>query len=177
MSPGTAARPVARARAEAYDALALVFRSPASCGHREITRVITALARVLVWHPQRLLEEQLGTLRRWLHAPVPPTPQAPGHGSAMSESEAFVCELECMANLCSREATAWEVNDGASARSYLLRQMSHLQHLNRALAAEEKAREQFHAVFLGIVREYVALDGHLVAAMLVATEYAAPGVR
>lgn len=177
MSSGGTSRPVARARAEAYDALAQVFRAPSS-GNRELARVIAALARVTIWHAQPGLEEEVGALRRWLQRPTDQIPEEDRTPDA-SGLETFMCELECMANLCAREARAWEANDGGAAWSYLLRQRSHLRSLDLSLsgAAQANRNDSLYAILTRVAREYVAVDRGLVGAMLVAAEHAAPGVR
>lgn len=174
MSRSATVRPVACARAEAYGALALVLRPPTLCWCRGLRRVTTALARVMIWHPQPLLEDQVVALRRWLQEP---SIEATGEHRRLfgaSGAQTLIEDLERMAVLCTREARAWETNDGAAARGYLLEQHSHLRSLDRSLSgiAEVAVGEGLYAILARIAWQYVVLDERLVTTLLVAAEYA-----
>ena len=170
MSPSTTHRPVARARAEAYEALALVFRLPTLCWCRGLRRVITALGRVMLWYPQPLLEEQVGALRLWLREPGSGVTEEQRRLFGGSAFQALIGDLERMATSCAREASAWTVDDGAAARRYLLQQRSLLRSLNRTLSGvAEAGNDKVYGILLRIARRYAVLDERLVAALLVAS--------
>lgn len=169
--PGAIHRPVAHARAEAYTALSLALHPPALCWCRSLRRVMTALGRVMLWHPQPQLEEQVGALRRRLHAPSNGAGEEHRRLFEQPGSAALVADLSRMAVLCVQEARAWATHEGAVARTLLLQQRSLLRSLRLPLARlAEEAGEGAHGILIRIAWGYVVLDDQLVAAVLMAVD-------
>ncbi len=174
MSPGTTARPVACARAEAYTALAVAFRLPTLLRSGALRRVITALGHVMVWYPHPPLEEHIGALRLWLQEPGIDVTRE--HCCLFGESglQALSKDLHRMADLCTGETRASAMNEDGAVRDCLLQEQSHLRSLDRSLSGIGgiEVNDGLYAILVRIARQYVVFDERLVAALLVATAYA-----
>ncbi len=179
VGPGVMHRPVARARAEAYAALAVVFYPPTLCWCRGLRQVITTLGRVMLWYPQAQLAGQVHGLYRWRETPAGTASEEYVRLFGEAGPPALTAGLERMTDLCTREAEAWALRDEAAARDWLRQQRDLLQNLNQVLAsATQAATEGVFGALLRTTWGYTALDERLVATLLMASrDHRAEGPR
>ncbi len=170
MGSGVTHRPVARARAEAYAALAVVFHPPTLCWCRGLRQVITALGRVILWYPQAQLEGQVHALYRWRETPAGAASEEYTRLFGEGGPSALTADLERMADLCTRETRAWTLRDEAAARDSLRLQRDLLLNLNQALSvAAQAATEGVFGTLLRTICGYTVLDERLVTTLLMAS--------
>lgn len=170
VGPALMHRPVARARAEAYAALAMVFYPPTLCWCRGLRQVITTLGRVMLWYPQAQSAGRVHDLYRWRDTPAGAASEEYTRLFGESGPPALTAGLERMADLCTREAKAWTLRDEAAARDWLQQQWDLLQDLNQVLAsAAQAATEGVFGTLLRTTWGYTALDERLVTMLLMAS--------